>query len=94
MRRFNTQYLWQLRNEVSIAVVIQDQLGIPCKHREGFLRFICPECNQGNTAVNPRTNLARCFTCTKNFNTIDLVMCVRNYSFLEAVKLLSTLLSK
>lgn len=94
MRRLDPQYLWQLRNKVSIAIVLRDHLGIPCKHREGFLRFLCPECNQGNTAVNPITNLARCFTCGKNFNTIDLVMRVRSCSFLDAVKSLSTRLPK
>jgi hypothetical protein len=94
MRRLDPQYLWQLRNKVSIAIVLQSHLGIPCKHREGFLRFLCPECNQSNTAVNPNTNLARCFTCKKNFNTIDLVIRVIGCSFLDAVKSLSMWLPK
>jgi hypothetical protein len=90
MKRLAPQYLWQLRNRVPIATVLQDKLGIPCKHREGFLRFLCPECSQGNTSVNPRTNLARCFNCSRNYNTIDLVMCVHRCSFLDAVRILSS----
>jgi hypothetical protein len=41
---------------------------------KGCFRFLCPLCNGFDTAVNPKTNLARCFRCEKNFNTIDLVM--------------------
>ena len=60
----------------------------------GFLhlRFLCPLCREFNTAVNPRTNLGRCFRCEQNFNPIDMVMIVKGYSFLQAVEYLSSLL--
>jgi len=92
MNRIPPQRLHQLRNDISIASLIEKQLGLPNKHREGFFRFLCPECQEFNTAVNPNTNLARCFTCARNFNTIDLVMAVNNCSFLVAVEALSALL--
>ena len=60
-------------------------LNLPHKHREGFLRFQCPSCSEMNSAINPRTNLARCFTCQKNFNTIELTMAVEKLSFTRAV---------
>ncbi|WP_208596420.1 hypothetical protein [Desulfonatronospira thiodismutans] len=40
------------------------------------------------TACNPRTNLARCFRCERNFNPIDLVMVVKGLNFREAVEFL------
>ncbi len=38
-------------------------------------------------AVNPRNNLAHCFGCNKNLNTIDLLMTV-GYNFVSAVAIL------
>jgi hypothetical protein len=43
------------------------------------------------TAYNPRTNLARCFRCQKNFNPIDLIMVVKGYNFRKAVEFLQDL---
>jgi len=80
--------LHHLRNQLPIDHVIANALGLPCKHREGFFRFLCPCCNEFNTATNPKTNLARCFRCQKNFNTIDIVILVRRCSFLHAVQFL------
>ena len=54
-------------------------------HHAGYLRFLCPLCDDFHTATNPRTNLARCFRCQRNFNPIDLIMIVDRTSFLEAV---------
>ena len=34
------------------------------------------------------TNLARCFHCEENFNTIDLVMTIRKLDFVESVRFL------
>ena len=76
--------LRRIRNEVSIDEVLR-ALGVPTKLREGYLRFLCPLCDDFNTATNPRTNLARCFRCQRNFNPIDLIMIVDRASFLEAV---------
>jgi hypothetical protein len=44
------------------------------------------------TVANPRTNLARCFRCEVNFNTIDLAMAIKEYDFVEAVHHLQPLL--
>ena len=37
--------------------------------------------------MNPRTNLARCFCCDRNFNNIDLLMAL-GYDFPSAVEVL------
>ncbi len=85
------QRLWRIRNYVPIDQVLVD-MQLPLKRSEGYLRFLCPLCREFNTATNPRTNLARCFRCKKNFNPIDLVMLVEKRSFLEAVHHLEPLL--
>jgi hypothetical protein len=82
--------LFELRNNIPIDGLIRE-LQIPWKMRDGFLRFLCPLCNEFQTAVNPATNLARCFRCEKNFNTIDLVMEVRGYGFRQSVFFLTEL---
>ena len=74
-----------------LDILIRDHLQIPSKIRDGFFRFLCPFCNEFQTAVNPATNLARCFRCEKNFNTIDLVMLVRKYGFRDSVLYLKDL---
>ena len=84
--------LRRLRNEVEIAGLVV-RLELPHKWREGRLRFLCPLCSEYHTATNPRTNLARCFRCQRNFNPIDLVMLVERVPFLEAVATLRELLS-
>jgi DNA primase len=73
-----------LRNDVPVLAVISD-LEIPTKRRGARLTFRCPECRGFNTATHPRTNLARCFSCQRNFNPIEVVMAERGTSFLEAV---------
>lgn len=83
--------LRELRNQVPIDRVI-DALAIPAKRREGYLRFLCPLCGEFNTATNPRTNLARCFRCERNFNPIDLVMVSERSTFLQAVDCVEGLL--
>ena len=45
-----------------------------------------------NTAVNPRTNLGRCFRCERNFNAIELAMSAKKLGFLAAVQLLEPML--
>lgn len=69
-------------------------LHIPCRVTKGCFRFLCPSCNGFDTAVNPKTNLARCFHCEKNYNTIDLVMVVRKINFVDSVRLLQTIAQK
>ena len=79
-----SEKLRRIRNDVAVGDVLRG-LGVPTKLREGYLRFLCPLCGEFNTATNPRTNLARCFRCKRNFNTVDLTMIVTHASFLEAV---------
>ena len=86
----SSEKLRALRNDFPIADLIQLRLQLPNTFRDSFLRFLCPLCSGFNTAVNPASNLARCFACKKNFNPIDLVIAVRRCSFLDAVKFLQS----
>jgi DNA primase len=88
--RYTRQHLFILRNHIPIDRVIE-ALSIPSSNQAGKYRFSCPVCNEQNTGVNPKTNLARCFNCEKNYNTIDLVMKVMNVSFLQSVTYLEKL---
>ena len=87
-RRFTNHELYILRNDIPIDALIEKALCIPSRIAEGYFRFLCPLCEQFNTAVNPETNLARCFRCEENFNTIDLVMTIRKLDFVESVRFL------
>lgn len=91
-RRFTGGELFNIRNLIPIDWLIKEQLNIPSKVSEGFLRFLCPLCNEFQTATNPKTNLARCFRCETNFNPIDLVMTVKGMGFVESVKYLKPFL--
>jgi DNA primase len=84
--RFSPELLRLIRNQVKLAPLLTDVLRLPVKTSEGHLRFLCPLCGNFHTAVNPKTNLGRCFSCRKNFNPIDMVMVVRKLSFREAVR--------
>lgn len=75
-------------------MLIRDHLQIPSKIRDDVFRFLCPMCNEFQTAVNPATNLARCFRCEKNLNTIDLVMKVKGYGFKDSVLFLKKLTAR
>lgn len=91
---FSSSQLYTLRNEISVRMLIEKTLSIPCRVTKGCFRFLCPLCNAFDTAVNPNTNLARCFQCEKNFNTIDLVMLVRDAPFVDSVKFLQSIYQK
>lgn len=91
-RRFTGNELFKLRNLIPIDLLIKEQLNIPSKISEGYFRFLCPVCNEFQTATNPKTNLARCFRCEKNYNPIDLVMLVKGVGFIESVNYLKKLL--
>lgn len=91
---FSSQELYRLRNSIPIDVLIEKELAIPSKISEGFFRFLCPLCNEFQTAVNPKNNLGRCFRCEKNFNTIDMVMSWHNIGFVDSVKYLQTILKQ
>ena len=87
-QRYSREELQRLRNKVLVKDVIVHILDMPSKVRDGYLRFLCPLCSEFLTACNPRTNLARCFRCERNFNPIDLVMVVKGLNFREAVEFL------
>lgn len=84
-QRYSKTALRKLRNDIPIDRLIVDILKQPNKISEGYFRFLCPVCSEFTTAVNPKTNLARCFSCEKNFNPIDMVIAVKAYSFIQAV---------
>ncbi len=83
-QRYSKMLLRKLRNDIPIDRVIADILKQPSKISEGYFRFLCPVCAEFTTAINQKTNLARCFSCKKNFNPIDMVMSVKMYSFTQA----------
>jgi hypothetical protein len=87
-RRFTDGQLYQVRNHVPIRHVIETLLAIDSETVDGVFRFRCPLCAGRNTAVNPKTNLSRCFHCGENFNAIDLCMIARHMSFVDSVKFL------
>ena len=91
---FSKSELYILRNEIDVRMLIEKTLCIPCRVAQGCFRFSCPLCQGVNTAVNPKTNLARCFACEKNFNTIDLVMLIRQTDFVHSAKFLQSILQK
>lgn len=86
------EHLRQLRNRIEIIPLIADVLELIYKTHDGRFRFMCPLCHDFDTAVNTNTNLARCFRCRRNFNPIDMVMTVKRYSFMQAVRFLEPIL--
>ena len=90
---FSRQLLYRIRNEIPLASLLPE-LEWPHKTRDGRLCLLCPRCGEFLAVVNPRTNLARCFPCEANFNTIDLTMSVKEYDFVAAVHFLQPLLPR
>ena len=93
MHSFTKQQLFQVRNEIDIDWLIHEKLSLE-RHFNGAWRFPCPLCQQLNTATQKKTNLARCFSCQKNFNTIDLVIYTNKINFVPSVRFLLSLLDK
>jgi hypothetical protein len=93
-RCYSSSQLYALRNQINVQMLIEKTLHIPCRMAKGCFRFLCPLCNRFDTAVNPKTNLGRCFRCEKNFNTIDLVMLIRQADFVHSVKFLQSIHQK
>ena len=93
-QRISARELYILRNAIPIDRLIRTMPSLAAKESEGTLRFFCPLCSGFNTATNPKTNLARCFRCCRNFNTIDLVMQVQKMDFKAAVQALSSYLQR
>ncbi len=84
---FTRQLLYEMRNNIPLTRVLA-LLQWPHKTRDGRVCFVCPLCGESLTAINPRTNLGRCFRCETNFNPIDLVMLINGDDFVAAVHFL------
>ena len=93
MKPFTKQQLYQVRNEINIDWLINEKLPLERQFNR-IWRFQCPLCQQFNTATHKKTNLARCFGCQQNFNTIDLVIYSKKMNFSPSVQLLISLLEK
>ena len=93
MTSFTKQQLVQVRNEIDIDWLINEKLNIE-RQFNGAWRFRCPLCQELNTATQKKTNLARCFSCQKNFNTIDIVIYTKKINFVPSVRFLLSLLDK
>ena len=87
--------LRRLRNDLPMPVTIATlgREGPPAKISEGYFRFLCPRCGEMRATVNPRNNLAHCFSCKKNLNNIDLLLTI-DYDFRAAVALLERWLNQ
>jgi hypothetical protein len=93
MSTFTKAQLFQVRNEIDIDWLISDKLNLE-RQFNGMWRFCCPLCQDFNTATQRKTNLSRCFSCQKNFNTIDLVIYSKKINFIPSVNFLLSLLKK
>ncbi len=88
--RFSPLELYTLRNAIPIDSLIKALPALAPRKSDSHPPFLCPLCSGSHTATNPKTNLARCFSCNRNFNTIDLVMLVKKMNFKDAVNALSS----
>jgi hypothetical protein len=81
--------LRRIRNDLPMSVTIAalGREGPPAKMSAGYFRFVCPRCGDLRATVNPRNNLAHCFSCQKNLNNIDLLLTL-DYDFRDSVALL------
>lgn len=86
-------HLRRLRNEIDFKYLFR-RLGWPWNQREQQVVFVCPECSESQTAVNPKTNLARCFRCARNWNPVDFTIEVTHMEFLETVEFLDEMLPR
>ena len=93
MGPFTKQQLFQVRNDIDIDWLINDKLHLGRQFNR-IWRFQCPVCQQFNTATQKKNNLARCFSCQQNFNTIDLVIYNKKMNFVPAVQFLLSLMEK
>jgi hypothetical protein len=90
-----TDQLRRLRNDLPMPFVIAclGRDGPPSKMSGGHFRFLCPHCGDMQATVNPRNNLAHCFRCHKNLNSIDLLILL-GHDFRSAVTLLEQWLTQ
>jgi hypothetical protein len=83
-RRFSSRELSFLRNKIPVERVIVSFLSLQHRRDSSKLRFACPLCGGFDTSIQARTNLARCFSCKRNFNPIEIVMAHLNLGFAES----------
>lgn len=88
---FTRDYLYRIRNEIPVISLIK-YLGWPSKYRDGAFFFLCPSCNEFQVKKTPMENLGHCFSCERNFNTIDLAMAIEQVDFVTAIEILNPLL--
>ena len=91
-KHYSSDFLRHLRNDIPINDVIVNLLNLEVRNDCQMLRFRCPVCQNFHTAINHKTNLARCFDCKKNFNPIDMIITVEKCAFVEAVKILKDII--
>ena len=84
-----------IRNDLPMKLTIArlGQHGPISKQSDGYFRFQCPRCSELRATVNPRNNLAHCFSCRENFNNIDLMM-IQGHDFVPAVDILNAWLAE
>lgn len=87
-KRFSDQQLFFVRNHIPIRYVIETLLDIQSETLQGIFRFRCPLCAGSHTGIKLENNLARCFDCKRNFNTIELCMQARHTDFVDSVEYL------
>ena len=90
-RYFSDELLRRLRNDIPLPSIMK-LLEWPHKQRDQQVAFLCLRCQEYRSAINPRTNLGRCFHCETNFNPIDFTMAVREWEFVDAANYLIPLL--
>ena len=90
---YDAELLRRLRNEIPIDWLIT-HLDWPCKQRQGRFVFLCPDCNETDSAIKRETNLGRCFHCQRNFNPIDFTMITQQREFTDTVEFLIPLLPR
>ena len=89
------ELLRAIRNDLpmKLTIVRLGCHGPVAKQSDGYYRFQCPDCGELRATVNPRNNLAHCFSCGGNFNNIDLLM-IQGHDFLPAVDILKNWLDE
>ena len=89
------ELLYAIRNELPMRLTITrlGRHGPIAKQSDGYFRFQCPQCSELRATVNPKNNLAHCFSCGKNFNNIDLMMLL-GHEFIPAAGILENWLDQ
>ena len=89
------ELLRAVRNDLPmrLTIVRLGRFGPIAKQSDGYFRFQCPSCSELRATVNPKNNLAHCFSCGENFNNIDLMM-LQGHDFIPAVGILENWLEE